>query len=119
MACELSYTVFRFVLASLAVWRISFLLVREDGPGKVLMRLRKRVEKCFLGELLKCVKCTGVWVSLPFAIYVGGDFWQIVVVWLAIAGVTALIDEVTKPPFEWQEEKGDGLLQRDSDRSDD
>jgi hypothetical protein len=31
---------------------------------------------------------------------------ELVVIWLALAGVVALIDECTRPPFEWQE---DGL----------
>jgi hypothetical protein len=94
----------RFVLAALAAWRVSFLLVREDGPGRVVAEWRER-RTGSARELLGCVKCTGMWVALPFAWFVGGGLMQFVVTWLAIAGVVALIDDMTRPPFEWQEEK--------------
>jgi hypothetical protein len=94
----------RFVFAALAAWRVSFLLVREDGPGRVLAEWRER-RTGVLRELLGCVKCTGMWVALPFAWFVGGGLMQFVVTWLAIAGVVALIDETTRPPFEWREAK--------------
>ena len=32
----------RFVLVSLAVWRVTHLLAEEDGPGDVVVRLRAR-----------------------------------------------------------------------------
>lgn len=93
----------RFVLAALASWRISFLLVREDGPGDVVRTLRERVGSGVLGRLLGCVKCTGVWTSIPFAFFVGGSAMELLVTWLALAGAIAIVDEWTKPPFEWQE----------------
>jgi len=73
-----------------------------------------------VGELLKCVKCVGLWVAIPFVFFVRGDWWELIVIWLALAGVTALIDEWTRPPFEWQENKEDGGGERvveDQDRT--
>jgi hypothetical protein len=103
----------------LAVWRIAFLLAREDGPWRIFARLRNRLSIGFLSQLLGCVKCVGMWVSIPFAFFVKGDWVELVVIWLALAGVTALIDEWTRPPFEWQETKSDELLQRESDHTHD
>jgi hypothetical protein len=53
--------------------------------------------------LVGCVKCAGVWVAVPFTFFVGGTWIERIVVWLAIAGVIALIDEWTRPPFEWKD----------------
>jgi hypothetical protein len=92
----------RFILAALAAWRVSFLLVREDGPRRIVAEWRER-RAGTARELLGCVKCTGMWVALPFAWFVGGGLMQLLVTWLAIAGVVALIDEVTRPPFEWRD----------------
>lgn len=108
-------TAIRFVLAALATWRLSFLLVREEGPWHFAERIRKSVSRDGFGELLTCVKCTSVWVALPFAFYVGksvvgNSFTELVVIWLALSGVAALIDEVTRPPFEWQGTEDDELL---------
>ena len=101
---------FRFVLAALATWRLSFLLVREEGPWHIAADLRNAVKSEFMRELLACVKCTSMWVAIPFAFFVGTTFIELVVVWLALAGVAALIDELTRPPFDWQETENDELL---------
>ena len=109
---------FRFVLAALAAWRLSFLLAREDGPGRVLARLRAALSRGPLRGGAGCVKCVSVWVALPLAFFVGGTWAELVVTWLALSGVAALVDEWTKPPFEWRdaaEEKSDELLRPRSD----
>ena len=105
--------VFRFVIAALATWRLAFLLARERGPWNAFGRLRRDVGIGALGELLKCVKCVGLWVAIPFAFFVRGDGWELFVIWLALAGVTALIDEWTRPPFEWRESREDEPNQYD------
>lgn len=104
-------TVFRFVLAALATWRLSFLLAREAGPGKVFERLRSAAGTTVLGSLLRCVKCVSLWVAAPFALFVEGTWSELLVIWLALSGVSALIDELTRPPFEWQETQHHELLQ--------
>jgi hypothetical protein len=100
---------FRFLIAALATWRLAFLLARERGPWGIFVRLRDGVRVGIAGELLKCVKCVGMWVAVPFAFFVRGDWTELVVIWLALAGVTAVIDEWTRPPFEWQETKEDAV----------
>ena len=96
------HPVFRFVLAGLAAWRVAFLVAREDGPLRAFARLRP-----LLGRGGPCVKCLGVWVSIPLAFFVGGTWIELLVTWLALAGVVALVDEWTRPPFEWRETGGD------------
>jgi hypothetical protein len=91
---------FRFLIAALATWRVAFLLARERGPWNIFGRLRRRVGG--VAELVGCVKCVGLWIAMPFALFVRGDWLELVVTWLALAGVAALIDEWTRPPFEWQ-----------------
>ena len=107
---------FRFLIAALATWRVSFSLVRECGPWNIFLALRDKAGLAFLGRLLGCVKCTGAWVAIPLAFFVKGSWLELVVIWLALAGVTALLDEWTRPPFEWQETKDDGLLRTESGR---
>lgn len=58
----------QFILVSLAVWRLTALLVYDAGPGDVLVRLRNCSDA--IGGPLSCFWCTSVWVallaSLPF-----------------------------------------------------
>jgi hypothetical protein len=108
---------FRFLIAALAIWRLAFLLAREQGPWNVLSRLRRSARGNVVGALFTCVKCVGLWVSIPFAFFVRGEWPEVVVIWLALAGVTALIDEFTRPPFEWQTTREDAPVGNESDRT--
>lgn len=58
-----------FVLA-LATWRIASLLVAEDGPFHVLLKLRERTT---FGGLLDCIWCVSVWIApLALAAWLAG-----------------------------------------------
>ena len=76
----------RFILAALANWRISFLLVREDGPWGMMASLRRIGGRGFTGRMLECVKCTGIWVSIPFTFFVSSNVTELVVVWVGVSG---------------------------------
>jgi hypothetical protein len=103
-------TFFRFSVAAIATWRLAFLLARERGPADIFVHLRRAVGHGVFAELLTCVKCVGVWLAIPFAFFVRGDWVELVVIWLALAGVTALIDEWTRPPFEWRDANDDEVV---------
>lgn len=74
-------TPFEFLLIGLATWRLSYMLVGEDGPWRVFRRLREAtgithdeyghilmVPERTLPELLSCVWCTSVWVAGGFTL---------------------------------------------------
>jgi hypothetical protein len=92
----------RLVLAVLAVWRVTHLLAREDGPGEVLVRLRARLGWGFWGRLMDCFYCLSVWVAAPFAPFVGRGLVQTVVAWLALSGGACLLERLGAPPVTLQ-----------------
>ncbi len=64
------------ILFGLATWRISSLIVHEDGPWSVFRKLRERagivhdeggeilvVPEKFLAGVLSCVWCSSIWVA--------------------------------------------------------
>lgn len=59
----------RFAILALATWRLSSLLVNEDGPFKVFYRLRTRAgvykqgELSQVAELFTCIWCMSIWVA--------------------------------------------------------
>lgn len=63
----------KLVVTALAVWRVSNMLVEEDGPGKIFRQLRELsgIEYDSDDEILShndytplyCVYCTSVWVA--------------------------------------------------------
>ena len=63
---NLPSTFFDLLIFSLATWRISSLLVHEDGPYAIFRRIRERTEHMkieLFWALFQCVWCTSVWVS--------------------------------------------------------
>lgn len=69
------------ILLSLATWRVSTMIVREDGPGNVFFHIRSwvgithdpdrhilTIPDRFLPNLLSCVWCTSVWVAADWVL---------------------------------------------------
>ena len=84
-----------FLLATLAVWRVSHLLSQEDGPFQNLFRFRKRLGQGFFGSLLDCFHCVSVWVSAPFACFLAPTWASGIILWLALSGGAGLLFKAT------------------------
>jgi hypothetical protein len=93
-------------ILALATWRISSLLVREDGPFYLFMRLRHKVGVRYdklsqpyatneVARGLLCLWCTSVWVGIALALCF--LLWPQAVVGLslpfALSAVAVLVDE--------------------------
>jgi len=96
---------FRFVLAGLAVWRITHMLAREDGPADVLRRLRRHLGARMETQWVTCFNCLSIWLSLPFALFLKGNAAETFVGWLALSGGAILLDQMTRAPVEMQFEE--------------
>jgi len=90
----------RFALSALAVYRVAFLVAREDGPWGVFRRLRFAANETAAGRLVACVNCLSIWIALPLAGFVGTSWVERVVAWWALSGAAVLMDRATRDPFE-------------------
>lgn len=81
------------IVAALAVLRISYMLVAEEGPFLIFVRWRKRIGVRYdehsqqyatneFAKLFTCVYCLSLWVSLVFVI----AYWLVpdVVFWVSL-----------------------------------
>lgn len=75
-----------FIMLALATWRISYMLVSEDGPSDVFVKLRTLK----LGGLLDCIYCTSVWVGfvVVFLWIIGGE---LVLLPFALSGLAMML----------------------------
>ena len=87
--------IWRFCLAALAVWRLTHLLAEEDGPWDAIANLRARLGASILGRLMDCFYCLSLWVSLPFAVWLGDGWVGVFLHWLALSGLACLLQRVT------------------------
>lgn len=71
-----------FVILALATWRLSSMIVREDGPAYVFRGLRElsgithdesgvvvMIPDGFLPQLLSCVYCSSIWVGFIWTVF--------------------------------------------------
>lgn len=56
----------QFVIYCLATWRLSYLLVNEDGPYNMLGRIRENLES--YTTVLTCVWCSSIWIGMLAAL---------------------------------------------------
>ena len=91
---------FHFVLAVFAVWRVTHMLAREDGPWDVLSLIRRKMGSGVSGRLMNCFYCLTLWVALPFSFFLKGDAAETAVGWLALSGTAILLERAAQPPLE-------------------
>jgi hypothetical protein len=89
------------VIGMLVTWRVSHLLVEEDGPGHLMTRLRGAVDGTPLVGLLDCFGCTSVWVGAVAGLAVQGrraPVVDVVLGGLAMSGAAFILQKlITKP----------------------
>ena len=83
------------IVGALVVWRITFFFHSEDGPWKVGVRLRRLAGNGFWGELLDCFYCLSFWIALPFAVVLGTDWRERLLLWPAFSGAASLLQKLT------------------------
>jgi hypothetical protein len=84
------------ILGVLAVWRVTHLLQAEDGPGDLVVRLRRAAGPGFWGKLLDCFHCLSLWVAAPPALLLGRGWKERLFLWLAFSGGAILLEQLTR-----------------------
>jgi len=79
------------VLSVLAVYRISHMLTREDGPFDIFIGFRHRIgQHNWIGRGMNCVLCVSFWLSALTGFVPG---WLLL--WFGIAGAVTFIHKVS------------------------
>lgn len=86
------------VVGILVTWRLTHLLYGEDGPWNLLGRLRQAVGNGFFGSLMDCFYCLSLWVAIPFALLLGRDWKQQMLLLPALSGGAILLERITVRP---------------------
>lgn len=82
----------KLVVAGLATWRLSSLLLYESGPLGVFMHLRSlAAQTSFTTQLFSCMYCMSVWVGLLCAVLLVTDWWLSLLPF-ALSAVAILVD---------------------------
>lgn len=82
------------VLGAFFVWRVTHLLHAEDGPWRIVARLRQAAGG-LLGEALNCFYCLSLWIAAPVAAVVGPSWRYDLILWPALSGAACLLQRAT------------------------
>lgn len=84
---------FHFLIAVLAVFRLSLLLSKEDGPAWMFRKLRRSVPASSSAKKgISCIYCTSVWFAIPVSLYITAKMvCPVVPDWLILCGDTFLL----------------------------
>jgi hypothetical protein len=88
----------RFVLAVLAIWRITHLLASEDGPADLIVRFRALLGQSVVGKLMDCFNCLSLWIAAPAAFFVSRRPMEWLFSWLALSGGACLLERLGHDP---------------------
>jgi hypothetical protein len=83
------------VLGVLCVWRVTHLLNAEDGPWRLVVRLRRFAGNGFWGELLDCFYCLSLWIAAPLAVSLGNSAKERALLWPALSAAAILLERLT------------------------
>lgn len=96
----------QLVVLSLATWRITNLLVHEDGPGDIFVKLRSFIGVRFdehsnrygtnmVAQAFTCVWCLSIWIAAIMTLSINHVYLHIYVLHLlAISAGSILIEEL-------------------------
>lgn len=95
-------TLVTLIVGSLAVWRLTHAIAKENGPLMCFARLRaflaghqKRSGGFF--DMVSCTSCLSFWIALVAALWVAHTVFDWVVYALAFSGASILLERYTKP----------------------
>ena len=83
------------LLATLAVWRVTHLLVAEDGPWNVFVHLRRASARLRAGRLTDCFYCASVWIAIPFALLIAREWRMIAICIPALSGGAIVLERLS------------------------
>ena len=84
-----------FLVCALATWRLTHLIVEEDGPFDLIARLRAWLGDSQLGRAMDCFYCSSLWLALPIAFAISRTPLEWLFSWLALSGAACLFEQST------------------------
>lgn len=83
------------LILSLVAWRISRIIVAEDGPFDVFAKLRARLgvpkQETWIQRGFACLACVSLWVSLVVVLPWSSSVWAWLVQSLAASAVCVIL----------------------------
>ena len=78
------------LVLGLMVWRLTRLLLIEEGPFRVFSLIREMTQKLGLQKVLECFHCASIWIaSITMILFEFG--FSSIIMWLSVSAVASII----------------------------
>ena len=108
------------IFAALATWRLTHLVVLEDGPWKVFALFRKSLSMIVPRGLLDCFYCLSLFTSIIFAVLLGETLKDYLLLWLGLSAAAIFLENISvslaqsaTAVYVEDEDQADELLQQE------
>ena len=85
----------RIMLGVLCVWRITHLLSAEEGPWRMLSRMRQAAGGGLFGQMVGCFYCLSLYVAAPLTLALATRWQDRLLLWPALSGGAILLERIT------------------------
>lgn len=113
------------IVGILVVWRLAHLLYAEDGPWDSIVRLRRAAGEGYWASLLDCFYCLSLWLALPFALLLGENLTERLLLWPALSAGAIILErmnakqEILPKSFHSENKENDSVLRYEQDTTED
>ena len=76
---------YRFLLGTLCVWRVTICLMWKMDRGISSSACACRFGDGFFGQLLDCFYCLSVWIAAPLSYFLGDKLNERILLWPALS----------------------------------
>ena len=87
------------IIGSFVTWRVSNILIRENGPLAIFARLRAYLAENQHGigglyDLFSCISCLSIYIGAVTALALAGDTLEWILYSLSFSAITVIIERL-------------------------
>jgi hypothetical protein len=87
-----------FVLCALAVWRVAHLLISENGPWNLVLKMRTAFGFEVLSHPATCFYGLSFLAALPPALWMSSSRIGFAIQWMALSAAASLLEKIMQMP---------------------
>ncbi len=85
-----------YILSVFAIWRIAYMITKEDGPFNIFTKLQNFLYKTniqFFIKLTECFYCLSIWISAIFSIFLAKNILEFILYTLSLSTLSIIVEK--------------------------
>lgn len=85
-----------YILSVFAIWRIAYMITKEDGPFNIFTNLQNFLYKIniqFFIKLTECFYCLSIWISAIFSVFLANNILEFILYTLSLSTLSIIVEK--------------------------